>query len=364
MAHIHPYPPEKPDGRWRAVVRKAGFKTRSDIFDTKQRATKWAREIEKSIDDHTYKDPAKFAKDTIGGLFERFRDEICKPSLEAIKADKNRHDAGLAYFRKGARWDIVRINMLLRDAEFVKRRTLELMPADIRKWRDDRLKKVKAPSVNREMNLISSIFSHAMAEWDYPWQVNPIHEVGRPEGASGVARTRRWSDAEIQTILEAAGYDPNTPPRIGADYVPWGLLLIIESAMRPKEFCTAKVKDAQLERRCLVLYDSKNGEPRNVPLSTKAVQILATLTQGKDPNEKIFPMTSQSLGNYYRLLRKKAGLSDADLRFYDGKHEGISRMARKFRDAVELSKVTGHKDLKSLSIYFNPTVEELADKLG
>jgi len=360
MATITKYP----GGRWRAQVRKAGFATRSEIFPTRKRAETWASGIEKEMDEHTYRDPSRFAKDTIGALFERFRDEICKPSLEAIKAGKNRHDAGLAFFRKGARWDIVRINALIRDAEFVKRRTLELMPADLRKWRDKRLEQIAPPSVNREMNLISSIFSHAMAEWDYPWRVNPIHEVGRPEGASGIPRKRRWTDAELQAILTASNYDPETPPRAGADYVPWGLLLIIESAMRPKEFCTAKVKDAQLERRCLVLHDSKNGNARDVPLSSKAVQIIATLTRGKSPDEKIFPMTSDTLGNYYREVRVKAGLKEADLRFYDGKHEAISRMARKFRDAVELSKVTGHKDLKCLSVYFNPTVEELADKLG
>ena len=341
MAHITPYK----NGGYRAVIRKTGFKTRSQIFPTRQAAKNWAREIEGNMDARRYKDPAKFAKDTIGALFEKYRDEVVP-------------------HRKGKRWDKVRINYLLREAEFVKRRVPELTPQDLREWRDGRLNEVQPQSVNRDMNLISSIFSHAMKEWDYPWMVNPVHEVARPKGASGKPRNRRWSDAELEAILKASNYDPERPPVIGKDYVPWGLLLIIETAMRPSEFCNAKVADVQIERRCLVLHDSKNGDSRNVPLSSKAVKIVATLVKNKRPSDTLFPITSQTLGVYYRDVRKAAGLQDADLRFYDGKHEAISRMAPKFRDAVELSKVTGHRDLKSLSVYYNPTVDELADKLG
>lgn len=341
MAHIAPYP----GGRFRAVIRKAGFKVRSGIFPTRKAAENWARDIERDIDRRQYKDPKHFAKDTIGALFEKFRDEVSPK-------------------RKGHRWEVVRINAMVRDAEFMKRRVPELQAKDLREWRDARLSKISPQSVNREMNLLSKVFTHAIKEWDYPWKVNPMREVGRPAGAAGKPRNRRWSDTEIETILAAAKYDPDKVPVKGMDYVPWGLLLIIETAMRPNEFCSALVRDAQLERRCLVLHDSKNGDARNVPLSTKAVKIVATLVKGKKPDDTLFPISSQTLGNYYRELRKTAGLADADLRFYDGKHEAISRMAPKFRDAVELSKVTGHRDLKSLSVYYNPTVDELADKLG
>lgn len=341
MAHIAPY--ER--GGYRAVVRRTGFKVRSKIFPTRRAAESWAGEIEREIDMRHYKDPSRFAKDTIGSLFEKYRDEV-------------------APNRKGKRWDEVRINMLLRDADFVNRRVPDLTPKDLREWRDARLNQVSPQSVNRELNLISGIFTHAMKEWDYPWRVNPVHEVGRPAGASGKPRNRRWSDDEIQAILKAANFDLERPPVTGMDHVPWGLLLIIETAMRPNEFCSALVRDAHPERRCIRLHDSKNGEGRDVPLSSKAVKIVATLIKNKKPTETLFPISSQTLSNYFREVRKAAGLQDADLRFYDGKHEAISRMAPKFRDAVELSKVTGHRDLKSLSVYYNPKVEELADKLG
>lgn len=340
MAHIAPYE----GGRWRAVVRKAGYKVRSQIFPTKALAKGWAREIEGEMDSRRYKDPSKFAKDTVGSLFEKFRDEVCDQ-------------------RKGGRWERVRINKLLREAEFMPRRITELQSSDLREWRNERLKQVSPMSVNREMNLMSKIFSHAIQEWGYPWSVNPIHEVSRPKGGTGKPRNRRWGDTELQALLTATNYDPERQPRTGYEHVAWGLLLMIETAMRPGEFCSAKVKDVNLARRYIRLHDSKNGDARDVPLSSKAVQMLTILVQGKRPEQTLFPVTSESLGKEYRDARKAAGLAEADLRFYDGKHEAISRLAPKFRDALELSKVTGHRDLRSLAVYYNPTVEELAAKL-
>lgn len=341
MAHVTQYK----DGRWRAQVRKVGFRPKSKIFPTKKAAEGWAKKTETDMEHHTYRDPSKFAKDTIGQLFEKFRDEV-SPN------------------RKGARWEIVRINKLLRDAEFAARRTTDLTPGDIRSWRDERLKEVTPPSVNREMNLISKVFAHAIREWGYHWAVNPVHEVGRPAGGSGKPRKRRWSQAEIDAFLAACNFDIERQPQAGTEWAAWGLLLIIETAMRPSEFCNAKVRDLNLAKRYLRLHDSKNGDSRDVPLSTKAVQLLTKLTEGRKPEQALFGVTAGTLSCYYRTARKAAGLTDADLRLYDGKHEGISRMAPKFRDALELSKVTGHRSLKSLAVYYNPTVDELADKLG
>lgn len=360
MASISKYK----DGRYRAVVRKVGFSTQSEIFDTRKQAEAWGKKTETEMDNHTFRDQSKFKTEDVGSIFERFRDEVCQPSLEAVKAGIRPPEAGLTHFRKGARWDIVRINALLEHAEFMKRRIAILQPADIRAWRDARLKQVKPQSVKRELGLISGVFRHAINEWSYPFPFNPCSEVSGPQITGKTKRDRRWDPAEIEALCQACHYNPDTPPRIGTDFVPWGLLLMIETAMRPSEFCNARVADVHLAQRYVHVIDSKNGDERKVPLSSKAIQILATLTRDKKPTERVFPITSETLGVYYRKARKAAGLAGADLRFYDGKHEGISRMAPKFRDAVELSKVTGHRDLKSLSVYYNPHVEELADKLG
>lgn len=338
MAAITPY-----EGRWRAVIRRVGYKTRSKIHSTKKQAEAWARSIENEIDSGKYRDPAKGMKLTVQELFEKFRDEV-------------------APTRKGHRWETVRIDKLLDTADFVARRLDQLTPDDITVWRDHRLTQVSASSVKREMNLISGIFKHAMMEWRVGLSFNPMHLVSRPKNADR-ERNRRWHQHEIDAVLEAAGWKEDVKPRIGKDMVGWALLIAIETAMRPSELCALKVKDFHPAEFCVRLHDSKNDDGRDVPLSSKALKWLTFITEGRGPNELIFMLQWESLGQYFRKVREKAGLADADIRFRDSRREGTTRLAKKFSNALELSAVTGHRSLQSLKPYYKPTAKELAARM-
>lgn len=342
MASITPYA----GGRFRAVVRRVGYKTVSDIFPTKAKAEAWARGVEAEMDGRRWRDPSSFENDPVSSIFEKFRDELC-PS------------------RKGGHWEVIRINKLIRDAEFMRLQVKQLQPSDIRAWRDKRCTEINPRSVNREMNLLSTVFSHAIDEWDYvfPGGAHPIRAISRPKGSAPKLRHRRWEEHELQAFLQAAGHDDTKQPKVGLDYVSWALLLGLETAMRPSEFCSLRVKDVRLAGRHVVLHDSKNGDGRRVPLSTRAAKILSVLVEGKKADHRVFPISAETLGDYYRVIRKRAGLADADLRFYDIKHESISRLSKKFSNVLELSAVTGHKSLQSLKYYYNPKVEELANRL-
>ena len=52
MASVNPY-----GERWRAVVRRVGYKTRSKIFPAKRQAEVWARSVESEIDRGKYHEP-------------------------------------------------------------------------------------------------------------------------------------------------------------------------------------------------------------------------------------------------------------------------------------------------------------------
>jgi len=51
-----------------------------------------------------------------------------------------------------------------------------------------------------------------------------------------------------------------------------------------------------------------------------------------------------------------------DLTFHDSRHEAVTRLAQKL-DVLDLARMVGHRDLKSLMIYYNSTPEELANRL-
>ena len=51
-----------------------------------------------------------------------------------------------------------------------------------------------------------------------------------------------------------------------------------------------------------------------------------------------------------------------DMTFHDSRHEATTRIAQ-LLPIQDLSKVTGHKDLKMLMRYYNPTVSEIAERM-
>ena len=51
-----------------------------------------------------------------------------------------------------------------------------------------------------------------------------------------------------------------------------------------------------------------------------------------------------------------------DLTFHDSRHEACTRLARKI-DVLDLARMIGHRDLRSLMTYYNPSASEIADRL-
>ncbi len=100
-----------------------------------------------------------------------------------------------------------------------------------------------------------------------------------------------------------------------------------------------------LKERYVSLGDTKNNDRRNVPFSKRAVELL----------EFIYPeMIDVPKGSVTTLFRKaviKAGIEN--LRFHDSRHEAITNLAR----------MIGHRDPKSLMIYYNATATEIASRL-
>lgn len=330
---------DKRAGGWRAQIRKTGFKHQTRTFRTKALAEAWARKLEADMDRGHAPDIGALRAQAVRDVFVRFRDEVCPG-------------------RKGGRWEAVRINALIAKADFIHMRLDQDIAGEIRKWADARAGDVSAASVNRELNLISGIFSQAMKVWRVPLQANPVHSIKRPTVARK-GREKTWSDEDLQKFRDALG-DTLFPPRRVKDYLWPAVELAVESAMRLGELCSIRTADVHLEERWLHLGDTKNGDSRDVPLSSRAVEILRPLVEVA--GEYVFPVNKHSLGVEFREVRNAAGLED--LRFHDTRHTAATRLSKKLSNVLELSAVTGHRSLQSLKVYYNPKASDLAAKLG
>lgn len=192
-------------------------------------------------------------------------------------------------------------------------------------------------------------------EWQWI-EVNPLKNVKKPP--TPPHRDRRVTEQEINQILEALNYHPGTPPQTKSHQVTIAWLLALETAMRAGELVNLVWSDVHLDERYVQLEKTKNGTSRQVPLSKQAVELFEILDEME--GDRVFTVTGQVLSATFRKARIRSGIEN--LTFHDSRHEAITRLAKKL-DIYDLSRMTGHKDLRSLMIYYNATATEIAVKL-
>lgn len=155
--------------------------------------------------------------------------------------------------------------------------------------------------------------------------------------------------------------------------------LALESAMRLSEMYTLTAGQVDLTRRTVFLERTKNGDKRQVPITSVAQPILAKLIEGKTADELIFPWYGQKEYQQMpererrkavtamlsqRYARVFAAAKCEGLHFHDLRHEATSRLfERTTLNDVQIMKITGHKSKEMLMRYANLRGSELADHL-
>lgn len=109
------------------------------------------------------------------------------------------------------------------------------------------------------------------------------------------------------------------------------------SGMRVSEICRARV-----ERGCFVLDDTKNGEPRIVPVHRRVSHI---------PRTRLWPIpyTMWSLSKMFKAAAIAAGFPNVT--FHDLRHSTASEMVNAGVDLYTVGAVLGHKSQQSTQRY-------------
>lgn len=306
-------------GKWQAQVAKLGVR-RAKSFPTKRAAQEWASRQENLIVEG---DESK-STITLGEAFDRYAREV-SPT------------------KRGARWEMIRLEMLGKD-NLAKIQICDLSSQDFADWRDRRLRQVAPASVRREMVLMSGVMTIARREWGLI-QSNPLSDVRKPANAR--PRDRLVSDAEIDALISVVGKNGSVRWRAVQAF-----RFAIETAMRAGEICN--LYPADIDGPVAHLPQTKNGTSRNVPLSTKALQLLAELPETDGP---CFDLTTRQLDSVFRSAKKLAKIEG--LRFHDSRHEAITRLAKKLK-VLDLARMTGHQNLNELMTYYNESAADLA----
>jgi integrase len=294
---------------WRVEIALQGVR-RSATFNSKQAAVAWAARQEAEIMAGVRGEVPNL---TVKALFERYRKEV-------------------SCTKKGARWEVIRLEGLERD-RLAQVRLRQLDAPHVADWQQRRLQAVSSASVRRERNLINNAFEIARKEWR--WLVkNPFEGVRRPK--DGRPRTRIATDAEITKLVALA-----SPTMARA------IVFALETGMRAGEI--AGLRDVR--GSVAFLLDTKNGEARQVPLSSKAIEVWQ---DGID-------LSAGSISGLFARLCEAAGIKG--LTFHDLRATAITRLSQRL-DALQLAKMIGHKNPKMLMIYYRESAADIARKLG
>lgn len=327
---------EKRSGRWRVKVRVAGV-SQSATFATKALASAWALEQEGS------------ARAVASGD---------APPRKTVRQALERYAAEVTPSKRGARWEDLRLTVL---AGMLPDKLLaDLTPDDIGTWRNERLvgtpgrQAVSASTVNRELNVLTSALEHMRREWRW-LKTNPARDVKRPRNPPH--RKRLMTDRERDRLQLALGYLEDGKVETKMQQVAVAMLLALETGMRSSEIIG--LAWSQVRGKHVHLPMTKNGAERDVPLSRRAVELLEKM-RGVDKHQ-VFTVDAASRDALFRKARARCKI--VGLTFHDTRHTAVTRLA-KLVDVLTLAKIIGHRDVKSLMIYYNPSVDEIADRLG
>lgn len=318
---------------WRVQIYVHGVRD-SGSFPTKAKAQAWAAMRETEL--RTQKDTGVLAGKTCGDAFDRYLKEVSP-------------------HKRGHRWEVLRLNAmgesLISKQKFSDIKLTDLTADAIGQWRDARLKEVAGSTINRDLNLLSHVLNTARREWGWIAH-SPTKDVRRPKNPA--PRDRRIAQEEIDRICLSLGFN-GAPVATKMQSVAVAFLFAIETAMRAGEICA--LRPEWIDGRVVHLPADavKNGVKRDVPLSKRAVELLALL-----PQDKLFDIRSASLDALFRAGKERAGVEG--LTFHDTRHEAITRLSKKL-GVLELARAVGHRDLRMLQIYYNESAADLAQRL-
>jgi integrase len=273
----------KHHNKWQGIVRVIGHPVIAKSFKSKIDATRWANLLEVKLrreDSGIAK--IKFPK--FEDLARRYIEEI-----SVLKKCYNDERSKILQFIKEA-WAIYPINRIL--------------PHTINKWKDTALKTQSGGSVNRKLDVISSMYTTFKREWGYPVE-NPVLQIRRPKRAA--PRDRRLSDAEIKKLLRGNRTSPIMKSIIQ---------ISLETGMRLSEILRAERK--YIDGSTLNIPITKT-KPRVIPLTNKALKLL------KDA-ELPFKISKWQVSKQFRKLCDGYGIKNAV--FHDCRRNALTDFIR------------------------------------
>ena len=313
----------KRNGRYQVQIRRRGFPSQVKTFSRHSDAKRWALQTELNVERGELEARPAPSHHTIGDLIERYQ-----ATFELDDPDT---------------W---RLRALTRDLGHL--RADRLKSSDLARYRDQRLKRIQATSLKRDLTTLRRVLKIALDEWDVSLSLEPINRVSIKSGS--ISRNRRLDPPELTRLLKVCSNGRNL-------WLKPAVILAIETAMRRGELLNARYE--HLKDGLLYLPKTKTGHPRTIPLTPKCVSLISTLP--RSITGYLIPITASALRQSFNRAKRRAGIDD--FHFHDLRHEAISRFFEMGLSIPEVALISGHKDYRMLARYTHLRADDLLKKL-
>jgi integrase len=334
---------QKRNSRFRVRITRQGKSTLCATFYNRLEALQWAKQTEAQLRLGLYAEPLAPAKPHQEVSFD-----------EAATHYMNTH----SIHKKIVRSETYRLQILIKRWKDLTLKQIDKQA--VLTLRDDLLGLGRSgETINHYFNTLSKLFQMVNNEWDLPIP-NPIKGIKRMPPSQG--RSKR-ADIRVERLLLS------TCKKLNFHILGSMIKFAIQTGMRRGEISGLSWGDVDLVKRKIYLHQTKNGEPRQVPLSKDVISVLDGLkTMGTN---EVFPMSMNVLRNQFDRVRNMAekdwnetGVNPfADLRFHDLRHEALSRLSDAGLNVIELSYISGHKTMAMLKRYTHPSHQAICNKL-
>ncbi len=325
------------DRQWEVRVRKRGYPIQSKTLETKARAETWARQIESEMDRGVFVSRAEAESTTLREALQRYESEVT-----AMKRGRESESSALKAWYE----HIIASRALSR-----------IRGHDLALIRDQWVKRgFKPGTIVRRFAILSHVFTVARREWGMESLGNPIHDVRMPRVDN--ARDRRLQGDELVRLLAAAKAHAAGPARRVGDIGPL-ITWAIETAMRRGEIAAMRWEHVDRDAHVLLIPITKNGKPRRIPLSSRALAVLDGRPRRSD--NLVWGSSVAGITAIFKKVCAAAGVKG--LRFHDLRHEATSRRFEKGLGIMEVKEITGHKSFTHLQRYTHLRAEDLVPRL-
>ena len=327
----------KRNGKWQVQVRMKGIR-RARSFTKKQLASSWANKVEAEIINGTYEDNNELVHMSVKALMDLYYDHE-KSKTEHYKRLKNECD-------KISRYPIASIRLGYLNGKHCASFRDQLLSEGLAK-----------ATVRKYLGLLQRALDVGRKELDIPMTHNPVMLVSKPREDN--TRDRILTDQEWEDLIEAAG-------KSSVHFLKALVILARETTCRRSEILRITRYDINFDKGTLHIPKTKNGSPRTIGLSPRAIEVLKEIPVSIDGKYFKTPFKSQS--NLPNLVSravtravKVAGITN--FRLHDVRHMSATDRAEQGWSIVELSAQGGWKTLSQLKRYTHIKGEHLAQKL-